>query len=167
MSSPPIHRLGRLAILFAFLLSLLTIPGCQSARDDSSFPTLHPRERALYTSVLLEPGGTEVRLASLTRQRVSQQFSAPDKNGNPVQFELELHADREAESLYGGSLLLRSSDGNWTSEHRLSPRSSGRWQIELDPASNPLAWISLRVEIEPDPYWEMDQQRPQRSRGQR
>ena len=167
MNSTPHHQFGRLAILFAFLVSLVLSTGCQSARDESNFPTLHPRERALYTTVQIEPGGTEVRLASLTRQRVSQRFSAQDKNGDPVQFELELHADREAESLYGGSLLLRSSDGNWTSEHRLSPRSSGRWQIELDPASNPLAWTSLRVEIEPDPYWEMDQQRPQRSRGQR
>lgn len=167
MSQPAIYRLGRIAALIACFVSLLASTGCQSAGDDSSFPTLHPRERALYTTVQLEPGGTEVRLASLTRQRKSQRFSVLDGNGNSVEFVLELHADREAESLYGGSLLLRSIDGNWSSEHRLSPRSSGRWQIEIDPASNPLAWASIRVEIEPDPYWEMDQQRPHRSRGQR
>jgi hypothetical protein len=147
--------------LFALLAGL----GCQSVRDDSSFPTLHPRKRALYTSVVLEPGGTKIQLASLTRQRIKQQFAAIGSDGSAIELEVELIADREAESLYGGTLVLRSSDGGWSSEHRLSPRSSGRWHFELEPVAHPLAWTSLRVEIEPDPYWEMDQQGPHRFRG--
>ena len=151
-------------ICLSLLLALLGSPACQSVRDGSKFPTLHPRERALYTSVQLEPGGTEVMLASLTRQRAKQAFTATGPNGKTIHLEVELIADREAESLYGGSILLRTIDGAWSSEHRLPPRSSGRWGYELEPTSNPLAWTSLRVEIEADPYWEMDQQRPQRMR---
>jgi hypothetical protein len=136
--------------------------GCQSARDDSSFPTLHPRERALYTLLAFEPGDTQMRLASLTRQRVQELFAAPTSDGMRMDLEVELTADRESESLYGGKLRLRSQDGSWSSDHRLTPRSSGRWQFELDPHANPFAWTMLRVEIEPDPNWEMEQQRPRR-----
>jgi len=150
--------------LFGALLiaAILAGPSCQSARDESNFPTLHPRERALYTLVVFEPGGTEIRLASLTRQRVHQSFTAQAPDGSSIELEVELIADREAESLYGGTLQLHSADGTWSMEQRLTPRSSGRWQFTLDPTSNPMTWTSLRVEIEPDPYWEMDQQRPRR-----
>jgi hypothetical protein len=155
MSEHPSLRISALLLLFVSLAGT----ACQSA-SVSNFPSLHPRERALYTTVLLEPGGTRIQLASLTRQRIKQDFPAVAADGRPVVFEVELIGDREAESLYSGSILLRSSDGAWSSEHRLSPRSSGRWQFELDPQTNPMAWSSLRVEMEPDPYWEMDQQRP-------
>lgn len=152
----------RAAGQLAALALMLASAGCQSARDDSNFPTLHPRERALYTTVKLEPSGTTIKFASLTRQRVSQPFHQLDADGNPRKFEIELRADREAESLYSGSLQVRFAEGNWSRDFTLGPRHSGRWQFELDPADNPLACSRLRVEIEPDAYWEMDQQRPAR-----
>jgi hypothetical protein len=156
------HRSSTSLFTTLMIVATLVSPGCQSARDDSSFPTLHPRERALYTRLVLEPGGTELRLASLTRQRIQEQFTVQATDGSGIDLEVDLIADREAESLYGGTLQLRSSDGSWSMEYQLTPRSSGRWQFTLDPSTSPLAAERLLVEVEPDPYWEMDQQRPRR-----
>lgn len=141
------------------LLAVLLVGSCQSVRDDSNFPTLHPRDRALYTTILLEPGEQKLELAGLTRQLQEQSFTLTGPSGElPVV--VRLRADREAESLYTGTLTLAAADGSWEVIHRLPPRSSGRWQIDLAPTTGDHGFTGMRVEIEPDPYWEMEQQRP-------
>lgn len=145
-----------------FLTACLALAGCQSVRDDSDFPTLHPRERALYTSLTFSPGEQVIQLAGLTRTRQSERFDLIDASGSSWTVEVNLRANREGASLYSGTLELKSTDGVWSSQHRLLPRSSGRWQFALEPDSAAHGFAGLLVEIEPDPYWEMDQQRPAR-----
>lgn len=141
------------------LLALLFASNCQSVRDDSSFPTLHPRERALYTTIYLEPGEQKIELAGLTRQLQEQSVTLVNPSGE-LPIVVRLRANREAESLYTGTLELAAADGSWEIVHRLPPRSSGRWQLDLAPSTGDHGFETMRVEIEPDPYWEMEQQRP-------
>lgn len=141
------------------LLISALLGSCQSVRDDSNFPTLHPRERALYTTLTLEPGPQQLELAGLTRQRQEQSFTVTGPIGSQECI-VRLWANREGESLYTGTLELAAADGSWMTTHRLPPRSSGRWEIDLAATSAEHGYTLMKVEIEPDPYWEMEQQRP-------
>lgn len=141
------------------LLTLALLGSCQSMRDDSNFPTLHPRERALYTTLTLEPGPQQLELAGFTRQRQEQSFTVSSPRG-PQDCLVRLWANREGESLYTATLELAAADGSWTTTHRLPPRSSGRWEIDLAATSAEHGLTRMKVEIESDPYWEMEQQRP-------
>lgn len=148
-------------------LTWLGSASCQSARDSSSFPTLHPRERALYTTLRFEPGGTELQIASLRRDRSENSFLLTLADGSESRLHLSLLADRETGSLYSANLLIEFSAQGWAQKLDLSPRSSGRWNVTLDASNNPAAWERLEIEIESDPYWEMEQQRPLRFRTRR
>ncbi|MAW61382.1 MAG: hypothetical protein CMJ94_11175 [Planctomycetes bacterium] len=145
--------------LFRFALFLvLALASCQAGAS-SDFPNLHPRERALYTTLKLEPGGQEFQLAGLTRTRQTASVPATVEPTPHPALEIELRADRES-SLYSGTLLLRAADGSWSASYRLPPRSSGRWTLDLARETQHHGYAQLQIEIEPDPYWEMDQQRP-------
>ena len=135
--------------------------GCQTVQDDSNFPTLRPRHRALYTTILLEPGAQKLELTGLTRQLQKQDFTLTRPSGE-LPIEVRLRANREDGNAYTGTLTLAAADRSWEMVHRLPPRSSGRWQFNLAPTSGDHGFRTMRVEIEPDPFWEMEQQRPPR-----
>lgn len=140
-----------LARRFLTLACLLPLAACQSSRDDSDFPTLHPRERALYSTLTFQPDGPVIELAGLTRQRQTTTLDG---------MVIELRADREGLNLYEATLELRATDDSWSTQHRLLPRTSGRWQVDLAGSDLHHGWVHVDVEIESDPYWEMDQKRP-------
>ncbi|MCH2101523.1 MAG: hypothetical protein MK209_06340 [Planctomycetes bacterium] len=141
------------------LLGTLLLIGCQGALEDSNFPTLPPRERALYTTLVFGPGGQKIELAGLTRQLQEETATVTSPLGDQaVQF--LLRANRKGTNAYAGTLQLRAADGSWSAHHILQPRSTGRWKIDLRPTAAHHGWQTLHVEIEPDPFWEMDLQRP-------
>lgn len=142
------------------LLGLAAAPvSCHTMAGPNGLPTLHPRERALYTTLRFAPGEDEIHLASLTRQRVTRSSSWIGEGQQTVELEVSLVANREGAHAFEATLELFEAATNWRCELQLPPRLSGRWRLELPPGSSQ-AWRSLEVEIEGDPYVEMERQRP-------
>lgn len=153
------------------LLPLLAT-SCQS---NSSLPLL-PRKRALYTTFSIyeaEAGPAEiaipeevcvVQIDTLTRLRKKVITQLPDRPGTSI--EIELWPDRNDDWSYQGKVLLiyrKETDGveqSWSKDFRLPLRISGRWTLDLGPNSINQKHVLIEVEMEPDPYYEMNRQAP-------
>lgn len=142
----------------AALLAALALAAACSAPGD---PPLLPRHRALYATLELRPDGPVLELESLTRFRETARFARDGTrladDATDAWLEVEFRGDRDASGAFSAEIILRAPDRGWTQRLQLPPRSSGRWQRPLDglPGATGLA-----IEIEPDPYYEMERMKP-------
>jgi hypothetical protein len=156
----------------ALILLPLLATACQS---NSSLPLL-PRNRALYTTFSIyeaEAGPAEiaipeeicvVQIDTLARLRKSVVTPLESRPGTTV--EIELRPDRNDDWSYQGKVRLtylkdlNGAQKSWTESFRLPLRMSGRWTIDLGPNSLNQKHVLIEVEMEPDPYYEMNRQAP-------
>lgn len=158
------------------MLLVIAVPALSACSAIGEAP-LMPRHRALYTEVQLTPTVTSegvepssVELASLTRRRISEALLLSDGSAQVL---IEFRGDRAADGAFLGEIHLRAypSDANlsvdevaetplWEASHRLAPRTSGLWEFPLPGTARESGWRSFRIEVEPDPYLELDRVKP-------
>ncbi len=160
-------------------LPLLLIPviglcaaGCQTGTFKYS---LHPRYKALYTEITVyraAPGFAEdsiplelaqLKFATLKKQRNRQVFRV---EGSTIT--VEIRADREGDGAFLGEVVCSWDSGlgePWSEMQKLNRRTDGRWTLDMGLNTQTDQHLLLAIEMEGDPFYEMQRQKPGRGFG--
>jgi hypothetical protein len=157
---------------------LLLLPLVSSACQSNAELPLLPRDRALYTTfsiyeadqgpaeVAIPVELCEIEINTLTRLRKTVLTELEQRPGWSI--EIEMWPDRNDDGSYQGKVdlsyrrNLEGAESLWAKSFLLPLRMSGLWTIDLGPNSINQKHILLEVEMEPDPYYELNRQSPLR-----